>query len=48
MLHEMKIQTGVDLEALISCARLLEEFLGHKLPGQVMKAGICGHLTEAL
>ncbi len=47
MLHEMGIETGVDLEALIGCARLLEEFLGHGLSGQVMKAGICGHLTEA-
>ena len=47
MLHEMGIATGVDLEALIGCARLLEEFLGHGLPGQIMKAGICGHLTEA-
>ncbi len=45
MLHEMGVETGVDLEALISCARLLEELLGHELPGQVMKAGICGHLT---
>lgn len=47
MLHEMGIETGVDLEALIGCARLLEGLLGHELPGQVMKAGICGHLTEA-
>ena len=45
MLHEMGIETGVDLEALIGCARLLEYFLEHGLPGQVMKAGICGHLT---
>ena len=47
MLHEMGIETGVDLEALIGCAQLLEELLEHELPGQVMKAGICGHLTEA-
>lgn len=47
MLHEMGIETGVDLAALIGCARLLEGLLGHELPGQVMKAGICGHLTEA-
>ncbi|CAA9462593.1 MAG: Pyruvate:Oxaloacetate transcarboxylase domain protein [uncultured Rubrobacteraceae bacterium] len=47
MLHEMGVETGVDLEALIGCARLLEEFLGHELPGKVMKAGICGHLTAA-
>lgn len=46
MLHEMGIQTGVDLEALIGCAQLLEELLDHELPGQVLKAGICGHLTE--
>ena len=46
MLHEMGIKTGIDLEALIGCAQLLEELLDHKLPGQVMKAGICGHLTE--
>jgi hydroxymethylglutaryl-CoA lyase len=46
MLHEMRIETGVDLEALIGCAQLLEELLEHELPGRVMKAGICGHLTE--
>lgn len=46
MLHEMGIKTEVDLEALIGCAQLLEELLDHELPGQVMKAGICGHLTE--
>ena len=46
MLHEMGIETGIDLEALIGCAQLLEELLEHELPGQVMKAGICGHLTE--
>ncbi|MCA1837610.1 MAG: hydroxymethylglutaryl-CoA lyase, partial [Actinobacteria bacterium] len=47
MLHEMGIETGIDLEKLIGCAQLLEELLEHELPGQVMKAGICGHLTEA-
>ena len=46
MLHEMGIETGIDLEALIGCAQLLEELLERELPGQVMKAGICGHLTE--
>ncbi|MDQ3841769.1 MAG: hydroxymethylglutaryl-CoA lyase [Actinomycetota bacterium] len=46
MLHEMGIKTGVDLGTLIGCAQLLEELLRHELPGQVMKAGICGHLTE--
>ncbi len=47
MLHEMGVETGIDLEALIGCAQLLEELLEHELPGQVMKAGICGHLTES-
>jgi fatty-acyl-CoA synthase len=40
------IETGIDLEALIGCAQLLEELLERELPGQVMKAGICGHLKE--
>lgn len=48
MLHEMGIETGIDLEALIGCAQLLEELLEDELPGQVMKAGICGHLTETV
>jgi hydroxymethylglutaryl-CoA lyase len=47
MLHEMGIKTSIDLEALIGCAKMLEELLDHELPGQVMKAGICGHLTGA-
>ncbi len=46
MLHEMEIQTSIDLEALIDSAWLMQELLGRELPGQVMKAGICGHLTE--
>lgn len=39
MLHEMGIETGIDLPALISTARLSEEIIGEVLPGQVMKAG---------
>jgi hydroxymethylglutaryl-CoA lyase len=39
MLHEMGIETGIDLPALISAARLAEETIGEVLPGQVMKAG---------
>ncbi|HWQ14655.1 MAG TPA: hydroxymethylglutaryl-CoA lyase [Roseiflexaceae bacterium] len=46
MLHEMGIHTGIDLPALIRCARLLEELLGHPVPGQTIKAGICKHLPE--
>lgn len=39
MCHEMGIETGVDLEKLIECARLAEDIVGHPLPGKVMKAG---------
>lgn len=39
MLHEMGIQTGTDLDALIQCAQRMSEILGRELPGQVMKAG---------
>jgi hydroxymethylglutaryl-CoA lyase len=44
MLHEMGIATGVDLPALMACARLLEDLLGHEVPGQTIKAGLCKHL----
>ncbi|MCF8567341.1 hydroxymethylglutaryl-CoA lyase [Alicyclobacillus tolerans] len=39
MLHEMGIETQINLDALISAAKRLEKQLGHSLPGQVMKAG---------
>ena len=39
MLHEMGVETGVDLEALLNCANRMSEILGSELPGQVMKAG---------
>jgi len=39
MLHEMGLETGIDLPALISTAQLAEEIVGETLPGQVMKAG---------
>jgi hydroxymethylglutaryl-CoA lyase len=39
MLHEMGIETGIDLPALIETAVLAEEIVGEVLPGQVMKAG---------
>jgi hydroxymethylglutaryl-CoA lyase len=37
--HEMGIKTGIDLDALIECARLAEDVVGHPLPGSVMKGG---------
>jgi hydroxymethylglutaryl-CoA lyase len=39
MLHEMGIETGIDLPALIATSHLAEEIIGDVLPGQVMKAG---------
>ena len=39
MCHEMGIGTGIDLDALIECARLAEDVVGHPLPGSVMKGG---------
>ena len=39
MCQEMGIETGVDLEALITVARLAEDIVGHPLPGSVMRGG---------
>jgi hydroxymethylglutaryl-CoA lyase len=39
MCHEMGINTGIDLDELIECARLAEDIVGHPLPGSVMKGG---------
>jgi len=39
MLHEMGIDTGVDLERLLACARRAEELLGRPLSGHLLTAG---------
>jgi hydroxymethylglutaryl-CoA lyase len=39
MFQEMGIETGIDLNALIACARRTQEIIGRTLDGQVMKAG---------
>jgi hydroxymethylglutaryl-CoA lyase len=39
ILEDMGVSTGIDLEAIIRAARLLEKMLGYTLPGQVMKSG---------
>lgn len=39
LLHEMGIETGIDLEKLCAVARKVEQVVGRTLPGQVMKAG---------
>jgi hydroxymethylglutaryl-CoA lyase len=39
MLHDMGIETGIDLEALIEAAALAEEIVGRQLPSGVLRAG---------
>jgi len=39
MAHEMGIETGVDLDALLRVAAFTQETVGRALPGMVMKAG---------
>jgi hydroxymethylglutaryl-CoA lyase len=39
MCNEIGIETGIDLDALIECAKLAEDVVGHPLPGSVMTGG---------
>jgi hydroxymethylglutaryl-CoA lyase len=39
MLHEMGVETGVDLERLLGCARRAQEILGRPLSGHLLTAG---------
>ena len=39
LMHEMNIDTGIDLNKLINIAKKAERILGYSLPGQVMHAG---------
>ncbi len=39
MLHEMGIDTGIDLDALIECARYAARITGRQLPGRLPNAG---------
>ncbi|NJC64438.1 hydroxymethylglutaryl-CoA lyase [Planosporangium flavigriseum] len=39
MLHDMGIETGVDLDTLIDVARLAQEIVGRDLPSGVLRAG---------
>lgn len=40
LLHEMGIETGIDLPKLMTVACDVEEVVGHPIPGQVIKAGL--------
>lgn len=46
--EEMGIETGIDLDALIACARLAEDVVGHPLPGSVMRGGSLRRLREKI
>jgi hydroxymethylglutaryl-CoA lyase len=43
MLHAMGVETGVDLDALVECAQLISQYVGHELPSKYLKA----HLGRA-
>jgi hydroxymethylglutaryl-CoA lyase len=43
MLHEMGVETGVDLEKLIECAKLAQDLVGRPLEGHVAKSGPVNH-----
>ncbi len=36
---ELGIETGIDLEAMIECARMAEALVGHPLPGKLTRGG---------
>lgn len=39
MLHEMDVQTGIDLGALVECSRIMQGVLGRNLSSHVLTAG---------
>jgi hydroxymethylglutaryl-CoA lyase len=45
MLHEMGIETGVDLDALLACSRMIRELVGHEVPSHVAQAGPASRLA---
>ena len=47
MCQEMGIDTGVDLDRLLECARLAEDIVGHPLPGSVKFGGSLEKLRAA-
>jgi hydroxymethylglutaryl-CoA lyase len=46
MCEEMGIATGLDLDALVECARLAESIVGHPLPGKLMRGGTLGRFRH--
>ena len=48
MLHEMGIETGIDLDRLIEVAQRAEEIVGHPLPGSVKMGGSLNALRATM
>jgi hydroxymethylglutaryl-CoA lyase len=48
MFDEMGIESGIDLDALIECALLAEDIVGHPLPGSVMRGRSLKRLREKI
>lgn len=44
--EELGIETGISLEAMIDCARLAEEVVGHPLPGKLTRGGSLAAVRE--
>jgi hydroxymethylglutaryl-CoA lyase len=51
MLHDMQIDTGIDLDALLEAARVAQRLVGGELPSKLLKAGprwqLAGRVQEA-
>jgi hydroxymethylglutaryl-CoA lyase len=45
--QEMGIETGIDLDALIACAQLAEDIVGHPLPGSIKQGGNLARLRQS-
>jgi hydroxymethylglutaryl-CoA lyase len=46
MLHEMGVRSGIDLDALLACARRVQEVLGRALGSHTLVAGPVGRRAE--
>ncbi|MFD0972850.1 hydroxymethylglutaryl-CoA lyase [Plantactinospora endophytica] len=47
MLHDMGVETGIDLDALLEAAAYAEQLVGRELPSGVLRAGPRSRLTAA-
>jgi hydroxymethylglutaryl-CoA lyase len=47
MLEEMGIDTGVDLDKLLKCARYVAQVVGHEVPSHVLKIGTRSQVLSA-